>query len=377
MTRVAYLDVPATAAWVARRGPARVIADLTDAIERDFTRWPELETRPRLASHSRDGVIELMPAADATTFGFKLVNGHPRNPARGYQTVTALGMLVDVHNGYPSFLAEMTILTALRTAATSALAARYLARRSPDDQGVHALVGCGAQSEFQALALRSELGLNRLRIFDVDDDAAAKLLRNATGLGFEVTVCSDAGEAARGADVVTTCTADKRTATVLDDADVRAGQHLNAIGGDCPGKTELDPATVARASVFVEHEPQTRVEGEIQNQPPSFPVTELWRVVTGQAPGRRDPDELTIFDSVGFAVEDLATLRFAADDLLGTGVPDELVQWLDLIAEPTDPKDLFSLVAAGAGSGAGEQRDDLVVAGLRKHVEQADRDRTE
>ncbi len=350
MTRVAYLDVPATAAWVARRGPERVIADLTDAVERDFARWPELETRPRLASHSRDGVIELMPAADATTFGFKLVNGHPRNPARGYQTVTALGMLVDVHNGYPSFLAEMTILTALRTAATSALAARYLARRPSVGPGVHAgvhaLIGCGAQSEFQALALRAELGLNRLRVFDVDDAAVAKLHRTATGLGFEVTVCADAADAARGADVVTTCTADKRNATVLPDDAVRAGQHLNAIGGDCPGKTELDPATVARAAVFVEHEPQTRVEGEIQNRPPGFPVTELWRVVTGQAEGRRDADQVTIFDSVGFAVEDVATLRFVADDLLGTGVPDELVQWLDLIAEPADPKDLFSLVAA-------------------------------
>ncbi|WP_425955682.1 ornithine cyclodeaminase [Xylanimonas sp. McL0601] len=343
MTRVPYLDVPATARWVARRGPERVIGDLTDALERDFRRWPELETRPRLASHSRDGVIELMPAADAATFGFKLVNGHPRNPSRGYQTVTAMGMLVDVHNGYPSFVAEMTILTALRTAATSALAARYLA---PRDSRVLALVGCGAQAEFQALGMRAGLGIERLRVFDVDPAATAKLERNAKGLGFDVTVCTDAGEAARGADVVTTCTADKRNATVLSDRDVVAGQHLNAIGGDCPGKTELEPATLQRASVFVEHEEQTRIEGEIQNQPADFPVTELWRVVAGEVPGRLSADELTIFDSVGFGVEDFTALRFVHDDLLGDGTaPDELLQWLDLIAEPDDPKDLFSLVA--------------------------------
>ncbi|ACZ32303.1 Ornithine cyclodeaminase [Xylanimonas cellulosilytica DSM 15894] len=341
MTRVPYLDVPATAAWVARRGAEAVIADLTDALERDFERWPELETRPRLASHSRDGVIELMPAADATTFGFKLVNGHPRNPSRGYQTVTALGMLVDVHNGYPSFLAEMTILTALRTAATSALAARYLA---PRGARTLALVGAGAQAEFQALGMRAELDIDHLRVYDVDPAATAKLVRNATALGFDVVVCDDAGQAARSADVVTTCTADKRNATVLHDVDVQAGQHLNAIGGDCPGKTELEPATLRRASVFVEHEAQTRIEGEIQRQPSDFPVTELWQVVAGRVPGRRDDDEITVFDSVGFAVEDLTTLQFVRDDLLDTGVPDPLVQWLDLIADPEDPKDLYSLV---------------------------------
>ncbi|GAB2463755.1 ornithine cyclodeaminase [Xylanimonas ulmi] len=345
MTRVPCLDVPATAAWVARRGPERVIAELTDALERDFRRWPELETRPRVASHSRDGVIELMPASDATTFGFKLVNGHPLNPSRGYQTVTALGMLVDVHNGYPSFLAEMTILTALRTAATSALAARCLA---PRGARTLALIGCGAQAEFQALGMRAELGVERLRLYDVDPAATAKVARNATALGFDVTPCDDPGQAARGADVVTTCTADKRNATVLLDRDVADGQHLNAIGGDCPGKTELEPATLRRASVVVvEHEEQTRVEGEIQNLPPGFPVTELWRIVRGEAPGRRDAGELTVFDSVGFGVEDLTTLRFVREDLLGQGrAPDPLLAWLDLVAEPSDPKDLFSLVAA-------------------------------
>ncbi len=346
MTRVPYLDVPGTAAWVSRRGPEGRIADLTEAMGREFARWPELETRPRLASHSRDGVIELMPAADAETFGFKLVNGHPANPARGFQTVTAVGMLASVHNGYPTFLAEMTILTALRTAATSALAARYLAPRGGT---VHALIGCGAQAEFQALGLRTELGLNELRVFDVDPRAVDKLVHNAKELGFEVTVCDGPGEAARGAAVVTTCTADKRNAVVLRDDDVAVGvdgQHVNALGGDCPGKTELEPATLLRAdAVVVEQEEQTRVEGELQNLPPDFSVTELWQVVTGARPGRRGDGELTVFDSVGFGVEDFATLRFVAEDLRAHGpAPDPLLGWLDLIAEPSDPKDLFSLV---------------------------------
>lgn len=340
MTTVPYLDVAATARWVARRGPEAAIAALTDALERDFARWPELDKRPRIASHSAEGVIELMPTSDAETYGFKLVNGHPLNPSLGFQTVTAIGMLADVRNGYPTFLAEMTLLTALRTAATSALAARYLA---PAGSRTLALIGCGSQAEFQALGMRAELGIETLRVFDVDRDAMDKLARHAKALGFDVVLADDAADAARGADVITTCTADKQNATVLQDADVRGGVFINAIGGDCPGKTELDPATVARASVFVELPEQTRIEGEIQRQAADFPVTELWQVVTGAAQGRRSQDELIVWDSVGFAVEDWTTLKFVLDDV--TANAPELLQHLDLIAEPEDPKDLFSLVA--------------------------------
>jgi ornithine cyclodeaminase len=340
MTTVPYLDVAATARWVARRGPEAAIAALTDALERDFARWPELDKRPRIASHSADGVIELMPTSDAETYGFKLVNGHPLNPARGFQTVTAIGILADVRNGYPTFLAEMTLLTALRTAATSALAARYLA---PAQSRTLALIGCGSQAEFQALGMRAELGIETLRVFDVDRDAMEKLAKHAKALGFDVVLADDAADAVRGADVITTCTADKQNATVLHDVDVTGGVFINAIGGDCPGKTELDPAIVARASVFVELPEQTRIEGEIQRQAPDFPVTELWQVITGAEHGRRSQDELVVFDSVGFAVEDWTTLKFVLED--ATANAPELLAHLDLIAEPTDPKDLFSLVA--------------------------------
>lgn len=341
MTTVPYLDVAATARWVARRGPEAAIAALTDALERDFARWPELDKRPRIASHSKEGVIELMPTSDDETYGFKLVNGHPQNPANGFQTVTAIGMLADVGNGYPTFLAEMTLLTALRTAATSALAARYLA---PEGSRTLALIGCGSQAEFQALGMRAELGIETLRVFDVDRAAMEKLAKHAKALGFDVVLADDAADAVRGADVITTCTADKQNATVLQDVDVSGGVLINAIGGDCPGKTELDPATVSRASVFVELPEQTRIEGEIQRQADDFPVTELWQVVTGAAQGRRSQDELVVWDSVGFAVEDWTTLKFVLEDV--TANAPELLQHLDLIAEPEDPKDLYSLVAA-------------------------------
>ena len=388
MTTVPFLDVASTARWVAHRGPEAVIGRLVDALAVDFARWPDLDKRPRIATHSRDGVIELMPAADDATYGFKFVNGHPRNPARGFQTVTAFGVLADVHNGYPTFLAEMTLLTALRTAATSALAARYLARAG---SRTLALLGAGSQSEFQALGMRAALGVTHLRVWDTDPGAQAKLARHARSLGFEVHEATSAADAVTGADVVTTCTADKSNATVLTHEMVglaHPGLHVNAIGGDCPGKTELDPAILREAEVFVEYEPQTRVEGEIQ-QTPDLVVTELWEVVAGRRDGRRGaaaaagpgeefarhagdrrtPDDttVTVFDSVGFAVEDWATLRFVRDD-----VPADLLQHLDLVAEPDDPKDLFSLVVAAEDDDRADARhalDRLMGLAGRGHVE--------
>ncbi len=334
-----FVDVRSMAAWVADTGPEHVIAGLVDELDRDFRRWESFDKSPRVASHTPFGVIELMPTSDHETYGFKYVNGHPSNPARGFQTVTAFGVLADVHNGYPTFLAEMTILTALRTAATSALAARALAR--PDSQ-VMAMIGAGSQAEFQALAFRTALGIDRLRVFDVDPDAVAKLARNLLPLGFTIEVAGSVAEALDGADVVTTCTADKARATVVADELVRPGMHLNAIGGDCPGKTELDPAILDRSAVFVEYTPQTRIEGEIQQRGDDFAVTELWQVLAEQAPGRTDAEQVTVFDSVGFAIEDFSALRYVRDRVVGT----QYAQEIDLVADPDDPKDLFGLVGA-------------------------------
>lgn len=331
-----FVDVANMVRWISQRGPAEIMAGMSDAIEADFRRWESFDKTPRVASHTPFGVIELMPVSDPDVYAFKYVNGHPFNPSRGYQTVTAFGVLADVHNGYPVFLAEMTLLTALRTAATSAMVARHLARK---DSEVMAMIGAGSQAEFQALAFRAVLGITCLRVFDVDPKASAKLVRNLEPLGFEITVCPSASIASAGADIITTCTADKTAAVVLTDADVAAGTHLNTIGGDCPGKTELDPNILNRGPVFVEYAPQTRIEGEIQNLPDDFPVTEFWRVLAGIAPGRTSAEQVTIFDSVGFAIEDFSALRYLREEVSGT----RLSKTIDLVADPGDPKDLFGM----------------------------------
>ncbi len=106
MTR--FVDVGSMVKWVAQTGAETIIRDMVEYIESDFARWEEFDRTPRVASHTPFGVIELMPTSDRETYSFKYVNGHPSNPGRGYQTVTAFGVLANVHNGYPTFLAEMT-----------------------------------------------------------------------------------------------------------------------------------------------------------------------------------------------------------------------------------------------------------------------------
>jgi len=325
-------------------GVERFLTDLADYIEEDFRRWALFDKTPRVASHSIDGVIELMPTSDGRLYGFKYVNGHPKNMREGRQTVTAFGVLADVGNGYPMLLSEMTILTALRTAATSAVAAKYLAPKGADCM---AIIGNGAQSEFQALAFKALLGVNKLRLHDIDPAATRKCADNLAGLGFEITSCASAHAAVEGAQIITTVTADKQYATILTDNMVGSGVHINAVGGDCPGKTELHRDILLRSRIVVEYTPQTRIEGEIQQLDPDHPVVELWEVMAGTAEGRSNSQAVTLFDSVGFATEDFSALRYVRDQLADTGLYEEL----DLLADPDEPRDLFGMLLRAAKQG--------------------------
>jgi ornithine cyclodeaminase len=203
-----------------------------------------------------------------------------------------------------------------------------------------ALIGNGAQSEFQALALRDLVGIRELRLFDTDPAASAKLAANLAGQGLQLRICASTAEAVRGAEIVTTATADKTNATILTPEMIEPGMHVNAIGGDCPGKTELHRGVLEAASVFVEFEPQTRVEGDLQQMPADFAVTEFWRVLSGQAPGRTGPAQVTVFDSVGFALEDFSALSFMRDAAAELGIGETV----ELVPEAADPKNLFALL---------------------------------
>jgi len=344
-----YIGVSDILRLVERIGAGAFIERLAGEMHNDYRRWGDFEKSARLASHSAVGVIELMPTSDGKLYSFKYVNGHPKNTAAGLLTVTAFGVLADVETGYPLLLSELTVTTALRTAAMSALAARHLAR--PDSR-VMALIGNGAQSEFQAIGFHRMLGIRELRIFDVDARAMAKLEQNLRSIpamnDLRIVRTSSSAEACKGADIVTTVTADKRNAVILTPPMITAGMHLNAVGGDCPGKTELhgDVLLMPNIKVVVEYEPQSRVEGEIQHMPPDYPVTEFASIASGASPGRTDDQQITVFDSVGFALEDYSALRFLhllLKEETGTA------RQIDLVPQLDNPKDLYGGTLASGG----------------------------
>lgn len=329
-----YLSASDAVALVRRKGLKVCIAGIAAHIRTDFLRWPDFDKSARVANHSADGVIELMPISDDKAYSFKYVNGHPGNTSKGLSTVMAFGVLADVATGAPRLVSELTLTTAMRTAATSALAAKALAR--PDSR-VMALIGNGAQSEFQAIAFQHLVGVDTVRLFDIDPAATAKLAANLAGCGLKVQICANTAEAVRGADIVTTVTADKQYATILTADMLAPGMHINAVGGDCPGKTELEVAVLEAGKVFVEFTPQSRIEGEIQQMPRDFAVTELWEVLTGQKVGRESAGQITVFDSVGFALEDFSALHFMHELALELGHGERLA----LIPQLADPKNLF------------------------------------
>lgn len=335
-----FLDVHGIRNLVQDCGAGPLMQALTGYIEADYLRWPEFDKRARIPAHCAQGVIELMPVADSTRYAFKYITGHPGNPETGKLTVAGFGVLADLQTGYPLLFSEMTISTALRTAATSVLAARLLAR--PGARSM-AIIGNGAQSDFQVLAFHHVLGVTTFYAYDVDRAATDRLIANMAQVpGITIHAAESAADAVRHADIITTVTADLANATILTPEMIRPGMHVNAVGGDSPGKTELHPDILLRddARVVVEYTAQSRVEGEIQQLPADFPVTELHALVDGSRSLRKKGTEVTIFDSVGFALQDFSTLRYLYDVLRTRGDAPTLA----LVPVLDDPKDLFGFM---------------------------------
>jgi len=310
---------------------------LITSLEYDFSRWPDFRLSPRHATHYAHGVIELMPCADDRYYAFKYVTGHPGNPSKGKLSVVATGQLSDAVTGYPLLLAEMTLLTAFRTAATCALAAKYLARKNSE---TIAIIGTGAQAEFQVLGFKRLFPLKEIRFYDKDPLAMIKFAHNLKTCNFALTPCDTIQEAIRQADIVITATAAYGRHQLFDLQDIAPGTHINAIGGDRPGKTELPPELLEAAKIVVEYLPQSLIEGEVQQCGAGRIHAELWELSTGSKPGRENSDEITLFDAVGFALEDYSALRL----LYQLALEHALGQKLDLLPEPADPKDLFGLL---------------------------------
>ena len=307
------------------------------ALEQDFGRWQQFLLSPRHGTYYRDGVIELMPCSDEQLYAFKYVNGYPGNPLKGKLSVVAIGALSDAANGYPLMLSEMTLLTAFRTAAAGVLAAKYLARENSKSL---AIIGTGAQAEFQVLAFAGFFQLEEVRFFDTDRMAMAKFSENLAWQKFRLTACDNIIEAVRGADIVITATAAKKRQSLFSFEDIAPGAYIYAMGGDSPGKTELPAELLEQVKLVVEYKLQSLLEGEVQQCEASIVYAELWQLVCKHKPGRQNDQEVTLFDSVGFALEDYSILRVVYD----LAEKHQLGTELELIPELNNPKNLFGLL---------------------------------
>lgn len=323
-----------TASDIVRYGLDTLFTDALRFLEEDLRRWDEFKKSPRHAVHYAHGVFELMPVADGKYYTYKYVNAHPANPDMGKLSIVALGMLADIETGYPQLVSDMTLLTAIRTAATSAIAAKHLARK---DSSVLGLIGTGAQSEFQAYAMRRTLPISTIRFFDRDRNAMEKFARNLEGSGISLVACRSGDEVVDGADIVTTAICEKARVKLFDYASVKGRRlFVNAMGGDTVGKTELDPEVMRHSRIVVEFYEQTKHEGEIQNlKGEEFAYDELHEIVRGRKEGRAGTDGIIVFDSVGFALADFSMLRMLHERGIGSEV--------ELLPQLKDPKDLISL----------------------------------
>ncbi|HBA45456.1 ornithine cyclodeaminase [Candidatus Nomurabacteria bacterium RIFCSPLOWO2_02_40_28] len=326
---------------IKRHGFENYLKDLMQQLKNDFTRWQEFNKIPRPCMQVPNGVEELMPICDDKYFTFKYVNLHPKNPHLGLMTIVATGQLARIDTGYPLMFSEMTVQTALRTAATTALATDLMSRKNSH---ILAMVGTGAQSEFLVKGICLVREITEVRYFDIDSSAMDKFEKNMKGSRFKLVRCQDTEEAVRGADIITTCTACKAHVDVVKDKWVVSGVHINAIGGDSVGKTELELPILSRSRIVVEYLDQSVAEGEIQRwsekEAREKVYAELHELITAAKTARENEQQITLYDSVGMALEDYSVLRFTYE----LSERYNLGQDMNLTPVLADPKNLISLL---------------------------------
>ena len=252
----------------------------------------------------------------------KLNANFPDNGARrGLPTIQGVVVLSDGEDGRPLALLDSMEITALRTGAATAVAARHLARA---DARVATVVGCGRQGRVQIAALARVRTLARIHAVDADPAVAARFAREMSAeLGVDVRAAGSVAEVAPGSDIVVTCTPSR--APLLHRVDVAPGTFVGAVGADNEHKQELEPALMAAGTIVVDSLEQCAIIGDLHHALAAGAVSldqvhaELAQVVAGQKPGRRTADEITIFDSSGVAVEDVAAAVAVYEKALAAG----------------------------------------------------------
>jgi len=256
-----------------------------------------------------EGDFRTMPAylPSLSIAGVKVVNVHPKNPRSGLPTVMALTIILDLVTGQPLAVINATRLTDMRTGAAGAVAAKYL---SPKKEVVLGVIGTGRQAEAQVAAISKELKIRQVRIWGRDPQHVRKFADRF----MEFPCLALPIEKTCDCDVLVTTT--PSTSPIIRSEWIHEGTHINAIGADAPGKEELDPALLRRGQVFVDDPFQAIHSGEI-NVPIRMGLYRadeiagtLGEVVIGKK-RRSGEDAITIFDSTGLAIQDLAIAKIA------------------------------------------------------------------
>ena len=303
------------------------IKEVIGAVEQAFKEFGEgkvqMPAKTYLDLSEYNGDIRVMPAylPAQDLAGVKVVNVHPGNREKGLPTVMATISLNDPKTGYPLAILAGTEITSARTGAAAAVATKYLSR---EDSEILGLIGAGAQAMTQLKAILQVREITKVIVADASKQAAGEFVQKAgREIGIEVVQAGSLDEAAK-ADVISTTTP-VREPIVLDEW-IKAGTHINAMGADAKGKQELESALLKRGRVFIDDWEQASHSGEI-NVPLSKGEIQkedlagvLGETVAGITKGRTDKDQITVFDSTGLAIQDIATAKLVYEKALSKGI---------------------------------------------------------
>ena len=283
--------------------------DVIRVVEDAFKAWGQDKANmpPKAYLVVEQGDFRAMPAAIPGAVGMKWVNVHPNNMSRDLPTVMAVLIYSDPETGYPLAVMDATDITAYRTGATSAIASKYLARQNSHTLGI---IGAGRQAYTQILAHAELFDLRLVKVFDRSNVAIERLINSLPDYPLKQCSLEDAATS----DIV--CSLTPSRIPVLKKDLIIPGTHINAIGADAEGKEELEPSILKEATIVVDDLRQASVAGEI-NVPVSrglLTIDEVYatlsEILIGKKQGRTDKDVITIFDSTGVAIEDVATAKF-------------------------------------------------------------------
>jgi len=283
---------------------------------------------PKVYLFYGSGDLRVMPCYIKTgeISSVKIVNSHPRNPEKGFPTVMAMIVLVNPETGFPKAVMSGTWITGIRTGAAGAVAAKYLARKN---SRIAAFIGAGTQARMQFLGITRVLqSIKEIRVFDIKPEAEKvfiQFIEDHGAAGLSLIPASSVREAVESADIIITTTPSRKPVVMSEW--ISDGVHFNCIGADAPGKQELDPMILKKASkIVVDDVEQAIHSGEI-NVPLSEGIIgagsiygELGEIVAGLKRGRESDDEITIFSSTGLALQDAAVANIVYENALKKGV---------------------------------------------------------